>query len=116
MQVLVVVINEPKQVVPILDRFMEIGITGATVIDSTGMAGLIADHVPFFARFSRMDGEQHQSKTIFTVVRDELVQEAADSVDEIVGGLDNPNSGFLFALPVGLCRGLQPCRRWEQAD
>lgn len=112
MQVMVVVVNDPKYLVPILDRFVEIGITGATVIDSTGMARLIADHVPFFTRFSRMEGDQHHSKTVFTVIRDEIVERAADSVDEIMGGLDNPNSGFLFCVPVSLCRGLRACE-WE---
>jgi len=106
MQVLVVVINHDRYVVPILDQLMEIGIAGATILDSMGMAAMIADHVPFFARFANMNGRRHNSKTLFTVIRDDQVEKVADAVDAILGGVDRPDSGFMFALPVSMCRGL----------
>ncbi len=111
MQVLVVVVNQPRYVVPILDRLAEMGVTGATVIDSMGMAALIADHVPFFSRFAGMNGERHHNKTLFTVLHDDQVEMVADAIDHILGGLERPESGFLFSLPVALCRGLAACDR-----
>ncbi len=108
-QALFVVIDDPTYVVPILDRFMELGLTGATVIDSMGMARVIGDHVPFFGRFAHMDGERHHNKTIFTVVSDEQLEEAANAIDEVVGGLHRPETAFLFSVQVSMCRGLSSC-------
>ncbi len=109
MQVMIVVVNDSEHVVPILDRLVEIGISGATVIDSMGMASLVGDHVPFFSRLARMDGEHQSNKTLFTVVRDDQLHEVAGAIDDILGGVDRPDSGFMFAVPVTLCRGLQAC-------
>ena len=46
MRLLMAVIDDPSKVVHILEGFFEIGITGATIIDSIGMAHLAADHIP----------------------------------------------------------------------
>jgi len=106
MRLLVAIISKPGQVPDILDEFLEIGVH-ATVIDSTGMVRLLAPHVPFFSRFAEFGRDVAHNKTIFTVIpTDELVNKAVDSIERIVGNLDEPDTGLVFTLPVDFCKGI----------
>ena len=108
MKLLVAVINDPDRVVEILDRFHEIGVKGATVLESSGMAHMIADHVPFFTRFAEMGvANAGNSRTLFSIMRDEAnIEKAIAAIDEVIGGLDQPDTGMVFLLPVDRCMGV----------
>lgn len=108
MEVLVAVINNPDAVDDILARFVEIGVKGATVIDSVGMARLISDKVPLFAGLRELvSPEREHSKTIFSVIEDEAtVQRAIDALESVVGDLCQPDRGFVFTVPVRRVKGL----------
>ncbi len=108
MELLVIVLNKTEALREILDGFIEVGIKGATVIDSAGMGHLMADYIPFFAQFAELEAtDKNHSKTIFTVVNtcDER-DKAIGVVEECVGDLTEPDSAFLFSVPVNLIKGL----------
>ncbi|KAB3530069.1 hypothetical protein [Alkaliphilus serpentinus] len=108
MELLVIVLNKTEYLTDILDGFVEVGIKGATVIDSAGMGHLIADHVPFFAKFADIEAtEKNHSKTIFTVVNccDER-DNAIEIIEKTVGDINEPDTVFLFSLPVNIVKGL----------
>jgi nitrogen regulatory protein P-II 1 len=108
LELVVIVLNKPQYLSEILDGFVEDGIKGATVIDSSGMGHLIADHVPFFLQFADLDDSQgNHSKTIFTVVnckeeRDKVVQ----NVEHVIGDITRPDTAFIFSVPVNFVKGL----------
>ena len=108
MRLLVAIINNPDHVVDILDEFYDIGVKGATVIESAGMAHLIADHIPFFARFSDLgEGNSQRNRTIFAVIdSNDLMEQAIGRIEKVIGDLRKPDTGVVFALPVDFCRGL----------
>lgn len=110
MELLFIVLNQKEFLLDILDGFVEKGIKGATVVDSSGMCHLVADHIPFFSHFAEIEGEKNHSKTIFTVVDGEAQRNKAVSiVEEILGSLDKPDSAFIFSVPVNFIKGSSSC-------
>lgn len=109
-QLLICVINEPSKVEEILEAFIDIGVTGATVIDTYGMGGILAREVPIFAGFRQMlSGSGSNNKTIFSVINDdETLQSAISAIEGISGNLENPSTGILMTLPLTFVKGLSP--------
>jgi nitrogen regulatory protein PII len=110
MILLVFICNQPDKLEEVLEGFLEVGVTGATVIDTVGMGQILSSEVPIFAGFrSLFRGASTVNKTILSVIDDpDKVREALDIIDEIFGGLDQPGSGIVFTVPIENVRGLAP--------
>ncbi len=109
MHLLVTVVEEPEKIEPILDMLYENDITGATVIDSRGMGHMIADHYSIFSRFSNLTGS-HEGEThnnvLFTVIRtEETLERAIEIIKEVIGDLNQPNTGLLFTMRLDRVEG-----------
>lgn len=108
-RLLVVVINDPDRLDEILTGFLDLGITGATVINSEGMGRLLPDDIPIFAGLRAVVGEDRpKNTTIFSVVTEDVVRAAVDVVKEVCGDLAAPSTGIAFVLPVEQVIGLAP--------
>ena len=106
MHALFIVLNKTKYLEDILNNFLDIGVKGATILDSQGMAGTVADlqgQIPNFGFLhSMMDGARPYSKTIFTVLKsEEMVEKVVNSVRETLGEKARKGSGFMFSVPIG---------------
>jgi hypothetical protein len=105
-QALFIVLNEVDYLNDILSRFVEVGVGGATVFDSQGMASLIVNSsnkgVPLFGYLkSLLEDSLPYNKTIFTVLQnEELVQKAVTVVQEVLSDTSNQNVGFMFTIPI----------------
>jgi nitrogen regulatory protein P-II 1 len=109
MHLLIAVVNEPDKVDEILSGFLELGITGATVIGSEGMGRLLTHDIPIFAGLqSLIAGSRPQNRTIFSVVSDDKVDPAFDLLQDVCGTLAAPATGIAFSLPVDRVVGLAP--------
>ena len=110
MQLLVAVINQEDRLDDILSGFLELGITGATVIDSEGMGHVLSHDIPIFAGLQTLISRARpQNQTIFSVIdSDEKVEGAIALLQEICGDLDNPATGIVFTIPVTRVTGLAP--------
>jgi len=109
MQLLVAVVNDPDKLDEILSGFLELGITGATIIGSEGMGRLLTHDIPIFAGLqSLMAGARPQNRTIFSVVSDDKVDPAMALLQDVCGNLAAPATGIAFALPVSRVVGLAP--------
>lgn len=107
MQLLVVVLNKDEYLEQVLQGFLEVGVRGATVIDSVGMGRIISYNIPIFAGLRHLfDAERPQNKTIFAVVEDTMVDDAIAMVEEICGSLDEPGAGIAFTVPISHVKGL----------
>jgi nitrogen regulatory protein P-II 1 len=108
----VLIVDDPDDCPRILDAWSEIGVSGATILDSTGMgrikkAGLRDDFplIPSLEDFLAVREEPH--RTILSVVEDEaLVDKMAAVARHTIGDLDEPHTGFLFVVPVLKAYGL----------
>lgn len=110
MQLVVIVLNKTDCLEEILEELAERKITGCTVVDSRGMAHSLYAHdeLKFVASLRLLlDPTHHDNKTIFMAVKDEKVQVISEIVNRITGGLDQPDSGVMFAVPVSYVEGLE---------
>lgn len=107
MHLLIAIINNPDNVIDILDEFFKVDIKGSTVMDSQGMAHMIADHVPFFSRFAEFGQDPAKNKTIFVVIHSkECLEKAIGAIEKIVGDLNKPDTGIVMTLPIDFIKGL----------
>lgn len=119
MEALFIVLNDLSFLEPILERFVELKVRGATIVDSMGMARAIMDNegLSFFASspFQRTLGsDQKTSKTIFTVIPDGQDSKViVDEVKKIVSASKRDVIGFMFTLPVSGIYPMKP-KRIEQ--
>ena len=107
MWLLVYILNEDRFLDEILEEFLEEGILGATILDSMGMLHYLSQEVPIFAGFrSIMQGSKPTNKIMLSMIRERAqVDEALDSIDRIVGGIDKGDRGILFTLKIDDYRG-----------
>jgi nitrogen regulatory protein PII len=106
-QLLIAVVDEEKTE-EILAGFLELGVTGATVLQSEGMGRLLANEVPIFAGLEPLRRARPRNHTLFSVMDDAKVDRVVELVREVCGGLDAPASGIVFTLPVSRVEGLSP--------
>lgn len=108
MKLVIYVLNQIEQ----LDRFVralkEAGIRGATIIPSSGMASRLYgnDDLDIIGGF-RMLFEQprKESNVIMMAVEDHQVDIVFDLIDRVMGGVDKPNTGIAFTLPIDRIKG-----------
>lgn len=109
MQLLVAVINQEEKLEEVLSGFLEIGVTGATVVNSEGMGRLLANEVPIFAGLEALARRTRpRNQMVFSVVAEEKVEQALALLQEVVGDFDEPATGIAFTLPVTRVLGLKP--------
>lgn len=109
MKLFIYVLNQQEKMDEVLAGFIEIGITGATIVDSVGMGRILAKDVPIFAGFqSLLGGSRPYNKTIISVVDDDTkIQHALDLIQEVCGPFGEPGSGIAFTLPLDSVHGLK---------
>lgn len=107
MKLLVLVLNKEEFLNDILEAFVEVGITGATILDSVGMGQKLAYDIPIFAGLRKSIKTPDYSKTIFSVVQDDETMEAAVKLIEEIMDLNAPGSCLLFVVPLLLVKGLK---------
>ncbi len=105
MQLLIAVINEEKTE-DLLAGFLELGVTGATVLQSEGMGRLLANEVPIFAGLETLRRARPRNHTLFSVMDDDKVDRVVALMREVCGPMDAPSSGIVFAVPVSRVEGL----------
>jgi nitrogen regulatory protein P-II 1 len=110
MQLLVAVINQPEALDDILSGFLELGITGATIINSEGMARVLTHDIPLFAGIQTLISRSRaQNYTIFSVIDEqEKVDAAFALIQDVCGSLDEPGTGIMFTIPVIRAVGVAP--------
>ncbi len=114
MYMVMFVLNDPNQLDAVLDAWSEKGVTGVTIVETTG----------FFRRRSRPLGVRYWFSlpqaahgtiekghyTLLAAVRDETVVDAClSAAEDVVGDLDQPNTGIFAAWPLSTAKGL----RWQ---
>ncbi len=108
-RLLVAVINDPEIIDEILAGFIELGITGATILNSEGMGSVLSHDIPIFAGLQTLiSGSRPQNRMIFSILPASLVDSAVDLLQEVTGDLERPATGIVFTLPVDRVEGLAP--------
>jgi nitrogen regulatory protein P-II 1 len=107
MQLLVAVINHEEMVDDVLAGFVELGITGATIVESKGMGRVLSHDVPIFAGVRSLNARSRAvNRTLFCVVEEAKVEQAIAMIQETCGDLNRPGVGIVFTVPVSRVIGL----------
>lgn len=112
MYVLFLVLNEVDYLDDILSTFLDIGVKGATILDSQGMGSVLVNSengdIPLFRSLkSFLDSSRPYNKTIFTVIQsEELAKKAMKAVNDVVGDISRPGVGLMFTIPIGHIYGM----------
>lgn len=107
MKLLIAVINHEEKLDEILSGFLELGVTGATVINSEGMGRVLSSEVPIFAGLPALAaGSRPRNQTLLSVIEDHKVEPTIALLREICGDLNDPATGIVFTLPVERVHGL----------
>ncbi|MEJ2207008.1 MAG: hypothetical protein P8170_23230 [Gemmatimonadota bacterium] len=108
-RLLIAVVNDPEKIDEILSGFLEMGVTGATVIGSEGMGRLLSHDIPIFAGLQTLiAGSRPQNRTIFSVVPQDRLDDALAVLQEVCGNLASPATGIAVVVPVDRVVGLAP--------
>lgn len=99
---LIAVINDETLLEEIITGWLDMGITGATVFDSTDLLQLISRHIPIFAGFRSMTaGGGHHNKTLFTAIETPaLLTSAVTHLQETCRRTGKASQGVYFVLPL----------------
>lgn len=109
MQVIFVVLNKTDCLDDLLARLKKAGVSGGTIIESTGMVkSLEASDESYLLGSLRLflDNPLPDSKTIFFIVNDDQVELVRKTVDDALGGIDNHDTGIMFGIPISFADGL----------
>ncbi len=110
MQLLVLILNKTECLNDILEEFMDKGVRGATILESRGMVHSLVEFSEFkFFGSLRMvlDPDHAESKTVLLVTEKEKIPVISEIVNRITGGLDKPDTGIIFTLPVDYLEGIE---------
>lgn len=89
----------------VLEVLIENGIEGATVFESSGMGRYISN-VPLFADFIGFLREnKHSSKTIMTVVPEDLIEPLLSGIEDVTGNMDTTQGAMFLVMDVSFAKG-----------
>ncbi|MDX1601287.1 MAG: P-II family nitrogen regulator [Anaerolineales bacterium] len=113
-QLVMLVIHDPGKVDSVIDAWLKAGVTGMTLLDSSGLAQQeqernLRDDVPLLPSVrTLLRGMETRSRTLFSLVDEDFdVDTLVGNTEEVLGSLDNDGNGILFVVPVSRVEGLQ---------
>ena len=110
MQLIFIVLNKTECLKDILREFYDAGINGATVIESSGMAHCLCEmeELRFLGSLNFLINPDHKhNKTIFLVEEESKIKMVSEIVNRVTGGLQFPDTGVMFSVPVGYMEGFK---------
>lgn len=89
----------------ILEYFIQEGIEGATIIDSSGMGEYISS-IPLFATFiGFMNEKKNHSKTILVMIPESKEADIVAGIEEITGDLDKKEGAMILTTDISMYKG-----------
>jgi hypothetical protein len=120
MYLILLVLNDPDKLEPLLIAWEESGVQGATVLFSTGLGRIRQldtwrDDMPLIPSLDDFyQVPENMNRTIFTVIRSEAEVEAIlAATQRTIGNLDETGIGLLLVLPVSRAYGLKALNKSE---
>jgi len=104
-KLLMIVLYEIRFFEDIIELFLEKGIRGVNIVESTGIKDQLSN-IPLFSGFLNFLGERKEvSKTIMAIVDESDVSSIVEGVEEIMGDLDTHTGATVIALDIFFMKG-----------
>jgi nitrogen regulatory protein PII len=110
MQMVMFVLDDPNQLDKVLDAWRAVGVSGVTIMESTGFHRrrayvLGARHLLSTSLLAERIEEGHY--TLFAVVPDlQAAEQCLTATERVVGDLDGQSTGIFAAWEVALTKGV----------
>jgi nitrogen regulatory protein P-II 1 len=105
------VLDDPSRTVPVLEAWARAGVSGATILQSSGLGRELQsrDDLPLIPSLRAILREQEQThRTLFTIVPDSFdIPALIGATETVTGPLADPHTGILIVLPVLEVHGLR---------
>lgn len=112
MYMVLFVLDDSDHLDAVLEALNEGGVSGVTILDSTGSYRHLTKRIPLMYTFSDNSSIQKGNTTVFTIVPDEeTVNICLQKIEGVVGDLDNPNTGVFSAWPLTHTKGIPFARK-----
>jgi hypothetical protein len=112
-EVLVMVLDDPKKTEEVLEIWLAHGITGATILDSTGLSHELCnparrDDLPIIPSLSSvLQCREEPHRTLFAVIPADIdLDSLAKAIEAVVGPFQGPYTAVMFTMPVGRTWGI----------
>lgn len=110
MYLLIMVLDDSAYLNDVLAAWMEAGVPGVTILESTGLNRVLQRNAPdvAYAGFSQFfGGGRIGHNTLFSVIEDlATAEKAVAATEKIIGSLNKPRTGIIFALPIAQSWGV----------
>ena len=110
---LLFVLHDMEYLDAVLSAWEEVGVSGVTILASTGLARLrgksaLREALPLIPSLEDILEQMHDTnRTLFTIIKtQELVDQVVAATQRVVGDLEKPNTGILVVLPILQAYGL----------
>lgn len=113
MYFLLFVLHEPEFCDEVMTAWEKSGVKGITILPSTGVnrmskRGLLEDMPLMPSLEDFFNSHEIGNRTLFTIVEsEEIIDQVVEATENIVGKLDQPNTGIIIVLPVIKSYGLK---------
>lgn len=112
MKALFVVLNDSEDFDQYLIALGEKGLTGGTIFETQGMVASLAKQPALGSIFQNVGAllshGQPFNRTLMMLLTDSQLQMAMQCLDEVVGDLNEANTGVMFTMPVDHYAGFSP--------
>lgn len=111
MQLLVLILKKVERMNDIIKALAEAGVKGGTIIEGKGMAESLIqmeEDLPLLEllRMILSEEEKDTSQLMLSVLKEEQIPLVRETIRRVIGDLNTPNTGILFAVPISFVEGL----------
>jgi len=107
MYMMMLVLNDNAHLDRVLDAWSELGVSGTTIVESTGRYRRQHQHIPMRYAYGDLSLQEFRNVTVFAITEDEdTVQQCLEAVEQVVGSLEGPETGTFSAWPLAITRGV----------
>lgn len=105
MKLLILILYMDELIYHILEYFLETGIEGATILESSGM-GQYVSNIPLFATFiGFMNEQKNHSNTLLAIIPANRENEIIRGIEAITGNLDKKQGAMLMTFDIDRYKG-----------
>ncbi len=104
------VLNDSTLLNKLIKELNSLGIRGGTIFNTNGMGRELAKDGDYkitgFLR-SLLTPELETTNTLLFVVDEEKISTLIKGIENVVGDLNEPNTGIVFSIPIDFVKGLK---------
>lgn len=105
MRLLILILYMDELIYHILEYFLEAGIEGATILESSGM-GQYVSNIPLFATFiGFMNKQKNHSNTLLATIPANREDEIIRGIEAITGNLDKKQGAMIMTFDIDRYKG-----------